>query len=366
MTLLIIYVMVALLFSFLCSIAEAVLLSVTTAHITVLKQQGAQAGQLLDDLKRDINQPLSAILTLNTIAHTAGAVGAGAQATIVFGSEWVGLFSALLTLSILVFSEIIPKTLGATYWRALSPLTAHSLKFLVWVMYPFVVLSEWITRLIGVSQEVEGFNRMEFAAMAELGEKEGQLETRESQVLKNIFMLRETHVTDAMTPRIVVFSLPETLTVKEYYEKHFESHFSRIPVYKDDSEHLTGFVLKDDLMLAHARGNVDKTLDQYRRELPALPSNMSLSEAFELVLNRRAHIMAIVDEFGGMQGIITMEDIIETLLGLEILDESDKHEDMQRYAKRLWRQRARKMGLNIPQDSSIDGVGSYLDDQGSS
>ena len=363
MTLLIIYVLFALLFSFLCSIAEAVLLSVTKAHITVLNQQGSPVGPLLDELKSDINKPLSAILTLNTIAHTAGAVGAGAQATIVFGSEWVGMFSALLTLAILVFSEIIPMTLGATYWRALSGMTAHSLKFLVWIMYPFVALSEWITRLIGVDHDVEGFNRKEFAAMAELGEQEGQLEARESQVLKNIFMLRETHVTDAMTPRIVVFSLPETLTVKEYYEKHFDSRFSRIPVYKDDSEHLTGFVLKDDLMLAHARGNFDKTLDQYRRELTALPSDMRLSEAFELVLNRRAHIMAIVDEFGGMQGIITMEDIIETLLGLEILDESDKHEDMQRYAKRLWRHRARKMGLILPEDQVLDGEESYLDNE---
>ena len=361
MTLLIIYILVALLFSFLCSIYEAVLLSVTKAHITVLKQQESPVGQLLDDLKRDINKPLSAILTLNTIAHTAGAVGAGAQATIVFGNEWVGLFSALLTLGILIFSEIIPKTLGATYWRGLSAITAHSLKFLVWAMYPFVVLSEWITRIIGVGHEVEGFNRKEFAAMAELGEKEGQLEARESQVLKNIFMLRETRVTDAMTPRIVVFSLPETLTVKEYYEKHFESHFSRIPVYNDDRERLTGFVLKDDLMLAHARGNFDKTLDQYRRELTALPSDMRLSEAFELVLNRRAHIMAIVDEYGGMQGIITMEDIIETLLGLEILDESDKHEDMQRYAKRLWRQRARKMGLIIPDETMLDGDQANID-----
>ena len=169
-----------------------------------------------------------------------------------------------------------------------------------------------------------------------------------------------------MTPRIVLFSLPETLTVKEYYENHFESHFSRIPVYRDDSERLTGFVLKDDLMLAHARGNVDKTLDQYRRELTALPSNMLLSEAFELVLNRRAHIMAIVDEYGGMQGIITMEDIIETLLGLEILDESDKHEDMQRYAKRLWRQRARKMGLNIPEEAKIDDEQSTFDNESGS
>jgi CBS domain containing-hemolysin-like protein len=348
MTLLVLYILIALLFSFLCSIAEAVLLSVTKAHITLLQKEGRTAGFILDHLKSDINKPLSAILTLNTFAHTIGAVGAGAQAAILFGNHWVGMFSGLLTLAILVFSEIIPKTLGATYWRGLASVTAYSLKYLVWLLYPFVLLSEFLTRLIGVENEVEGFSRDEFAAMADLGEQEGQLHARESLILKNLFLLRKTCVTDAMTPRIVVFSLPESVTVGEYYDNHFDSRFSRIPVYKNDRERLTGFVLKDDLMLAHARGNTDKTLDNYRRELAAIPPDMPLSEAFELVLDRRAHIMMIVDEFGGMEGIITMEDIIETLLGLEIMDESDRHEDMQQYAKRMWRKRAMEMGIVLP------------------
>lgn len=348
MTLLVLYVCIALLISFLCSIAEAVLLSVSKAHIVLLRKEGRASGDLLDELKADVNKPLAAILTLNTLAHTVGAVGAGAQATIVFGNQWVGLFSGLLTLAILVFSEIIPKTLGATYWRGLAPMTAHSLKFLVWLLYPFVLMSEWLTKLIGVKNEVAGFSRKEFAAMAELGQQEGQLDQRESQVIKNIFLLRETSVTDVMTPRIVVFALPETLTVGQYYEEHFDSRFSRIPVYASDKEHLTGFVLKDDLMLAQARGNTHKALIEYRRELLAIPENTSLLDAFDLVLNRRAHIMAVVDEFGGLQGVLTMEDIIETLLGLEILDESDKHEDMQVYAKKLWRRRASEMGIVIP------------------
>ncbi len=349
MTLLILYVTIALLFSFLCSIAEAVILSVTQAHISLLQQNGQHTGELLAELKSEISKPLAAILTLNTIAHTVGAVGAGAQATRVFGNEWIGLFSALLTLAILVVSEIIPKTLGAVYWRGLAGITAHTLKWMVKLLYPFVMFSEWLTSGIK-GHDPQGFSRDEFAAMAELGEQEGQLEQRESLILKNMFLLRETHVTDAMTPRIVVFSLPEDLTVGEYYEQHFDSSFSRIPVYKDDKEHLTGFVLKDDLMLAHARNNKDKALSNYRRELPALLVNTLLSDAFEQVLGQRAHIMVIIDELDKLQGIITMEDIFETLLGLEIVDESDKKVDMQAYARRLWKIRAQKMGLHIDDD----------------
>ena len=350
MTLLIVYVSVALLFSFLCSIAEAVLLSVTTAHITVLEQEGKSAGKLLRELKADINKPLAAILTLNTIAHTVGAVGAGAQAAVVFGSAWVGVVSAVLTLMILVFSEIIPKTLGATYWRGLAGITAHGLKFLVLILYPFVVLSELLTRGLSRKHQVEGFSREEFAAMADLGAQEGQLEERESRILKNLFLLHETKVTDAMTPRPVVFSLTESLTVSEYFDSHYDSRFSRIPVYTDNPEHLTGFVLKDDLLLAQARNNTDSPLSKYRRELPALLDTTSLADAFEQVLHRRAHIMMIVDEYGGMEGIITMEDILETLLGLEIMDESDKTADMQAHARRLWKNRAQNMGLTIPRD----------------
>lgn len=351
MTLLFIYVTIALVFSFLCSIAEAVLLSVTTAHISVLEQEGRSSGMLMRELKSDINKPLTAILTLNTIAHTVGAVGAGAQAAIVFGSDWVGLASAILTLMILILSEIIPKTLGANYWRSLAGITAHSLKFLVWLLYPFVRLSELLTKGLSRDRELEGFSREEFAAMADLGEQEGQLQERESRILKNMFLLHETRVTDVMTPRPVVFSLPETLTVSEYFDNHYDSRFSRIPVYSGDRENLTGFVLKDDLLLAQARNNTENTLEHYRRELPALIDTTSLSDAFEEILHRRAHIMAIVDEYGGMEGIITLEDILETLLGLEIMDESDKTADMQQHARRMWRRRARDMGLEITQEN---------------
>ena len=351
MTLLIIYISFALLISFLCSIAEAVLLSVTTAHISVLEQEEKQAGPLLRQLKGDINKPLAAILTLNTIAHTVGAVGAGAQAVLVFGNAWLGVISALMTLMILVFSEIIPKTLGATYWRSLSGITAHGLKLLIRLLYPFVVMSELLTRKLSHENQIEGFSREEFAAMADLGEQEGQLAERESRILKNMFLLHETVVTDVMTPRPVVFSLPESLTVYDYFDKHYDSRFSRIPVYSDHDEQLTGFVLKDDLLLAQARHNTDSTLETYRRDLQTLSDKSSLSDAFDEVLHQRAHIMVIIDEYGGMEGIITMEDILETLLGLEIMDESDKTADMQQYARRMWKKRAETMGISLPKNN---------------
>lgn len=354
MTLLILYIAIALLFSFLCSIAEAVILSVTTAHIQVLEQEGHRSGRLLAELKSDIKKPLAAILTLNTIAHTVGAVGAGAQAAAVFGSNWVGLISALLTLAILVLSEIIPKTLGATYWRSLAGVTAWGLKYLVWVLYPFVWLSDLLTRTLSRSSEPEGFSRAEFAAMADLGAQEGQLEERESRMLKNLFLLSETPVTDIMTPRTVLFTLPESLTVAGYFEEHYDSRFSRIPIYSSSKELLTGFVLKDDLLLAQARGNTDSTLETYRRELPALLNSNTVSEAFEAFLHKHAHIMMIVDEYGGIAGIITLEDIFETLLGLEIVDESDRNPDMQKYARRLWQKRADKMGLTLTGESPAD------------
>lgn len=350
MTLLLIYVTIAILFSFLCSISEAVLLSVTTAHISVLEQEEKKSGPLLRELKKDINKPLAAILTLNTVAHTVGAVGAGAQAVVVFGNAWVGLFSALLTLMILVFSEIIPKTLGVIYWRALSGITAYGLKYLIRALYPFVKLSELVTQGFSKNTKIEGFSREEFAAMADLGEKEGQLEERESRILKNMFLLHETIVTDVMTPRPVVFSLPESLTVYEYFDNHYDSRFSRIPIYAEDNEILIGFVLKNDLLLAQARNNTKNTLKTYRRDLHALSDKTLLSAAFDEVLHQRAHIMVIIDEYGGMEGIITMEDILETLLGLEIMDESDKTADMQQHARRMWKKRAQEMGISLPKD----------------
>ncbi|MES9969983.1 MAG: hemolysin family protein [Candidatus Thiodiazotropha sp.] len=347
MLLLIVYVLIALGFSFLCSIAEAVILSITHPYISVLDQQGSRAAPILRQMKLDINDPLAAILTLNTTAHTIGAAGAGAQAAAVFGNAYVGVASAVLTLLILVFSEIIPKTLGANYWRQLAPVTAYTLKFLIWILYPFVVMSALLTRLLSREGSHGHFRREEFTAMAKAGEEEGKLDLHESLILKNLFLLSETRVTDVMTPRTVVFSLDETLLVQEYFEKHNSSRFSRIPVYRENRDHVTGFVLRSDLLLSHARGNSDNSLDVYRRDLVALPDTSSLQTAFELFIEKRSHIMLVVDEYGSMSGIITLEDILETILGIEIVDEGDRIDDMRKLARRLWRKRADRMGLEV-------------------
>ena len=345
MILLFIYVLVALGFSFICSIAEAVLLSVTSTHIALLEQQENPAAKTLRGLKDDINKPLSAILTLNTIAHTIGAAGAGAQAAAVFGSNYLGIASAVLTLLILVFSEIIPKTLGAHYWRQLAPATAFTLRYLIIMLYPFVKLAEKLTSGLSHQPTLIGFNREEFAAMADLSSKEGQLAEQETQILKNLLQFRDTKVTEAMTPRTVIFSLADTVTVEEFFHKYDQVPFSRIPVYNNEAENITGFVFRSDLLLAQARGNSSSKLSNYQRKLRVMPVSMSLSFAFNEFLKLRTHMMLVVDEYGGIAGIITLEDVLETLLGLEIIDEKDEDANMRVLAKKRWARRAPKMGL---------------------
>jgi CBS domain containing-hemolysin-like protein len=347
MLLLIVYVLIALGFSFLCSVAEAVILSITHPYISVLEQEGSRAAPILREMKKEINDPLAAILTLNTTAHTIGAAGAGAQAAVVFGSGYVGVASAVLTFLILVFSEIIPKTLGANYWRQLAPATAYTLRFLIWILYPFVVMSALLTRLLSHESSHGHFRKEEFTAMAQAGVEEGKLDLHESLILKNLFLLKKTRVTDVMTPRTVVFSLDEKLLVREYFDKYSSSRFSRIPVYKGDRDHVTGFVLRSDLLLSHARGNSENSLDVYRRDMPALPDTSSLQVAFEFFIEKRSHIMLVVDEYGSMLGILTLEDILETILGIEIVDEGDHIDDMRKLARRLWRKRANRMGLDV-------------------
>jgi CBS domain containing-hemolysin-like protein len=351
MFLLIVYVSIALGFSFLCSVAEAVILSVTHPYISVLEKEGHSAAYLLRHMKQNINDPLAAILTLNTTAHTIGAAGAGAQAAAVFGNAYVGVASAVLTLLILVFSEIIPKTLGANYWRQLAPLTAYLLQFLIWILYPFIWMSALLTKLLSGGERHGQFRRDEFAAMAQAGAEEGKLDQHESMILKNLLLLRETPVSDVMTPRTVVFSLDEGLRVKDYLDKHNSSRFSRIPVYEDNKDRVTGFVLRSDLLLSHARGNSENPLTIYRREITAIPNTSSIQAAFELFMEKRSHIMLVVDEYGSMEGILTLEDIVETLLGIEIVDEGDKVDDMRKLARRLWIKRATEMGIEIQGDS---------------
>jgi magnesium and cobalt exporter, CNNM family len=342
MLLLFTYVSIAVGFSFLCSIAEAVLLSTTTSYIVNAERNNKAYGSTLRKLKDDINSPLAVILTLNTIAHTIGAAGAGAQAVAVFGSIYLGIFSGVLTLIILIFSEIIPKALGAHHWRKLAPMTAYTLQFLIRALYPFVLLSNRLTRGLTDEPTLQGFTRQEFSAMAELGEKEGQLEKQESQVLQNLFRLRDAKVRSAMTPRPVVFAMQEDSHISELLEKKSRRRFSRIPIYTGEDT-ITGFVLRDDLLVAQAEGSSESRLQKYRRDLKAIPESQSLLQALEDMIRTGAHIFLVVNEYGDTQGIITLEDILETLLGLEIVDESDTVEDMQILAQRLARIRRQRL-----------------------
>jgi CBS domain containing-hemolysin-like protein len=346
MFLLLLYVFIALGFSFVCSVAEAVILSLSNAYISVQEEQGKPSGKLLRQQTSDINRPLSAILTLNTFAHTFGAAGAGAQAAVVFGNAYLGLASAVLTLLILVLSEIIPKTLGATYWRKLAPATAYFLKYLIIILYPFVKMSDWLTRHFTDDNPLKGLNRAELLAMAELSKDEGQLAMREAHIMQNLLNLHQLTIRDAMTHRTVVFSVPEAMTVETFFHKHDDVAFSRIPVYENEPEQVSGFVMKTDLLLAQARGNGKRVLKEYRKEMVTMLSSMPLVRTFDYFLDNRAHILLVVDEYGGLEGILTLEDLLEAMLGMEIVDEKDKNISMKKLAHLMSRRRESEMMIH--------------------
>lgn len=350
MFLLCLYLFIALFFSFLCSIAESVLLSITWVHIAFMENNKKKSGKIFRILKEDINKPLAAILTLNTIAHTVGAAGVGAQASIVFGESYLGLISAVLTLLILFFSEIIPKTLGATHWKALAPITAYVLKFLVWALYPMIKISELMTQRMVKKSEPIGFNRNEFFIMAQLSARNGHLSEEEATILQNLLLLQGIKIEDAMTPSTVMFAHAQSMKVEAFFHKHHKNRFSRIPVYDNNPDEIIGFVLRTDLLLAQARGNKQSPLFNYVRLMPTLLDVMTISHAMKELLRVKSHIALIVNEYGTVRGILTLEDILETLIGHEIVDEGDKEIDMQKLAKRLWKSKAKKYGIDIKSD----------------
>ncbi len=350
MTLLILYVALALGFSFLCSVMEAVLLSVTPSFVERLTKTKESLGRRLRRLKDDVDRPLAAILSLNTIAHTVGAAGAGAQGAAVFGDAYLGVISGVLTFLILVFSEIIPKTLGALYWRQLTPAVVRVLVPTMWAMWPLVKLSKGLTRLLARGKRPPTVSREELAALAELGAREGIVDRDESRILRNLFRFDQVRTEDIMTPRTVVFALPQGQTAAEAVTDHpgtpdRELRFSRIPLYGDNRDEVTGFVLKSDVLLAAAQGRGETALSELRRPLAAVPADLSLSQLFERLIDDRMHLALVVDEYGGTAGVVTLEDVVETLLGLEIVDEVDAVQDMQELAREKWRQRAEKLGL---------------------
>jgi len=345
--LLIIYVLLALIVSFLCSIAEAVVLSITPSYIAGLEQDAPKKAALLRRIKQDnVDHSLAAILTLNTIAHTVGAIGAGAQAIVVFGNAWFGVFSAVMTLMILFLSEIIPKTLGAVHWRTLAGPTAWFVRAMIVTLYPLILITERLTRLIARNRKLHNFSREEFVAMAGIGERSGEIKERESRIIRNLFRFSELRARDIMTPRTVIFGLQQERTVDDVLDQSAEVTFSRIPVFKTDLDDITGFVLKDELLLTKAQGRGAITLASLRRDISNTFPETSLTELLEFLLDRREHIALVVDEYGGATGLVTLEDVVETLLGMEVVDEMDEVVDMQALAREQWARRARALGLD--------------------
>lgn len=345
MGLLILYVALAIGVSFMCSIMEAVLLSVTPSYVAALEREGSTVGKRLHRFKENVDRPLAAILSLNTIAHTVGAAGVGAQAAIVFGKAYTGIVAGVLTLLILVLSEIIPKTLGAVYWRTLAPTVVSVLVATIWIMWPLVKLSQGLTRLLSGNQDEAAFSREEFTALAELGEEEGVFEEKESRILRNLFRFNSLRVKDVMTPRTVIFDVPQSKTIGEVVEEHDEFRFSRIPVYDDSPDDITGYVLKDEMLLRAAQEEFDVSLEDIARDILVVHETLPLPDLLERLLDRLEHIALVVDEYGGVAGVVTMEDVVETLLGLEIVDEADSVEDMQALARKQWFKRARELGM---------------------
>ncbi|WP_215408319.1 CNNM domain-containing protein [Vibrio gigantis] len=335
MLLLTIYVSIAIGVSFICSVLEAVLLSISPSYIAQLKQNEHPAAKSLDKLKTDIDRPLASILTLNTIAHTIGAATAGAQAAVVFGSQWLGVFSAVLTLGILVLSEIVPKTIGATYWRQLAPASASVLRWMVFFLTPFVWFSEQITKRLARGHQAPKM-RDELSAMAILAKESGEFAEGESKILSNLLGIQDVPVTQVMTPRPVVFRVDAEMSVNTFLEQHKDTPFSRPLVYSEQSDNIIGFVHRLELFRLQQAGCGEKALGEVMRPIHVLLNNMGLAKAFDQMMANRLQLSLVVDEYGTIQGIITLEDIFEHLVGEEIVDEADKTTDMQELAFQRW------------------------------
>ncbi len=333
---LIFYVLIALGVSFLCSVWEAAMLSTPVSHIELLVQQGSKAGVIMQGLRQNVEHPISAILTLNTIAHTVGAAGAGAEATAIFGSEYFGVISAALTLMILVFSEIIPKTLGAVYAKALTPFTAYSLRALLVVLKPAVFAFEFVTRAMRPSEEAPTVTRSELQVMARISAEEGGILERDNRIVSNLLQLADVQVETIMTPRTVMVTLQEDETVGDVMRSHAILPFSRLPVYGESADDIKGYVLRHELYIRAAADEQDVKLREIARPLDVVPETNSVADVLDDFIAKQDHIFLVIDEYGGTAGLITMEDAVETLLGIEILDESDPVPDLRELARRRY------------------------------
>jgi len=346
MILLFVYLFIALFFSFLCSLLEAALLSITPSFIVAKVNENKSYARSLKKFKEEVDLPLSAILTLNTFAHTIGAAGVGAQAQKVWGNEYLSITSAVLTLLILILSEIIPKTIGASFWKKLAPFTARTLTVLIYSpLYPFIVLSKFITKILNKQKGSAILSRAEFQAMAEIGVQEGIFKKEESQILMNLMKFNNIVVKSIMTPRTVVVASSEDTTIKDFFEKYQKIRVSRIPIYRENIDNISGYVLKDDLMQNMIDKKWHRQLKTLSRNIMVVNEKMPIIRLFYKLIQQKEHIAMVVGEYGEMSGIVTMEDVIETLLGAEIVDELDNIEDMQKQAMQIWERRAKRLGL---------------------
>ena len=340
MTLLFVYLAIAIGVSFICSILEAVLLSITPSYVEAIGTKKPRTGEALNKVRDSLDKSLSGILILNTFAHTIGAAGVGSQAMQVFGTEWETVIAVLLTLAILYFSEIIPKTLGATYWKALAGPAAHVILWLVKLVYPLVWLATLITKLIG-SDEEDKVTRDEIKAMAMLGFKDGNLANQESQYLSNVLNLREICTEEVLTPRSVVHMLQKDMSITQALDDAGSHKFSRMPVYGEGVDDITGKVLLRDLFEAERRGEGDQPIETIQIPITRISEKLPVHRLLDDFIKRHAHLFLVQDEFGQTAGIVTLEDAIETMLGREIIDESDVVTDMQMLAKEKFREKLR-------------------------
>ncbi len=355
MVLLISFFLLSIIFSFLCSIWEAVLLSITPAYTNRKLQEGSSVGHLIAEYKKDIDRPLSAILTLNTIAHTVGAIGVGAQAGALYGDRSLDLWglhlsgesiiAGLMTLAILILSEIIPKTIGANMWESLAPFTVRSLRVLMFVLAPLVWLSQQITKRMKKDKGRSVLSRADLSAMIHVGEESGALQKNESAIIRNLMKLEKLVVRDIMTPRDVILLADEHTPLMEFYRSQQPLSFSRIPVYSENPDQIEGMVLKDEILAQLVEDRDTMPLKEIRRPIVAVRDDKTLLKLFEFLTAQKSHLAIVVDEFGSLTGLVTLEDLFETLLGLEIVDESDAEVNLQQLARQKWEERARKLGL---------------------
>ncbi|MFV0541974.1 MAG: CNNM domain-containing protein [Aestuariibaculum sp.] len=349
------WAVISIFFSFLCSILEAVLLSITPTFINVKKQEGKAYAYALEKLKADVDKPLIAILTLNTIAHTLGAMMVGIEAEKLpykielFGINTVGIVSAIMTFLILVVSEIIPKTIGATYWQRLANFTAKALNVLIFPLKWTGILGllQLTTKLIGgKGHHGSVLSREDFHAMTDMAEKEGVFQDNESKIIKNLLSFETVLAKDIMTPRTVIKTEDENTTVQDFFNKNINLRFSRIPIYANNNpDNITGLVLKDEIFKEMALDNDTKKLSELKRNIIFVTRNLPIPKLFEELIETRNHMALVVDEYGSVSGLVTMEDVIETLLGLEIMDESDNISDLQNLARKSWENRAKRLGI---------------------